>query len=109
MAGRVQSRHGHRAMFPAHRGPALTPGTRRNTFFARRGAPVHAGPPVAAGSSGRFEIQSELDILTSNILGSESSTTLVERETASPRAAHSVTRRKPHPVVKDGRTPLGEG
>ncbi|HEX5257098.1 MAG TPA: hypothetical protein VFW69_25105, partial [Mycobacterium sp.] len=50
-----------------------------HTFFARRRAPVHAGPPVAAGSSGRFEIQSELDILTCNILGSESSTTLVER------------------------------
>jgi hypothetical protein len=67
-------------MSSAHQGPASTPDAHGHTVFARRGAPVHAGPPVAAGSSGRFEIQPELAILTSNILGSESSTTLVERE-----------------------------
>src|SRR5689334_18432252 len=109
MVSRVQSRHGRRAMFTAHRCPEGTPGIRPHIFFARRCAAVHAGSPVAAGSSGRFEIQSELAILTSNILGSESGTTLVERETASPRAAKSVTRRESHPAVKDGRTSLGEG
>jgi hypothetical protein len=49
---------------------------------------------------GRFEIPPELAILTSDILGSESSTTLVEKpalveETTRPlRAATSVTRRQ---------------
>jgi hypothetical protein len=42
---------------------------------------VEAGLPLDAGSIGRFEILPELAILTSDILGSDSSTTLVEKST----------------------------
>jgi hypothetical protein len=38
-----------------------------------------AVPLITAGSIGRFEILPELAILTSDILGPESSTTLVEK------------------------------
>jgi hypothetical protein len=65
-------------------------------------ARVDAVALVEAGSIGRFEILPELAILTSDILGSDSSTTLVEKRPKSVRAATSVTRRKPHPAVKDG-------
>jgi hypothetical protein len=51
---------------------------------------------------GRFEIGSELAILTSDILGSDSSTKLVEKVSRPARAATSVTRREPHPAAKDG-------
>src|SRR6185437_9037897 len=108
MASRVQSRHGPWGTSAANPCPASSPGAPRRNLPVRDAAHVQAGRPVAAGNSGRFEIQSELAILTSNILGSESSTTLVERNTASPRAANPVNRREPHPAGQDGQT-LGKG
>jgi hypothetical protein len=79
---------------------------------AYSGVQVEAGPLVDAGSIGRFEILPELAILTSEILGSDSSTTLVEKSTRPIRAATSVTRRgrsaRPHPSVTNGHLP-GKG
>jgi hypothetical protein len=51
--------------------------------------------------NGRFEILPELAILTSDILGSDSGTALVEKPTRPRHAATSVTRRSagPHPAV----------
>jgi hypothetical protein len=58
--------------------------------------------------SERFEILPELAILTSNILGFYSSTTLMEKTPTSFRAATSVTRPRPH-SGGEGRPTLGEG
>jgi hypothetical protein len=84
MLSRVQSRHGWRAL----------------SRPLGHGVPhVEADPPVATGGIGRFEILPELAILTSDILGSDSSTTQVDKVPASHRAATSVSR---HPAVEDG-------
>jgi hypothetical protein len=52
--------------------------------------------PSPDGTRGRFEILSELAILTSDILGSESSTTQVDNTTPVAETA------RPHPAVIDG-------
>lgn len=70
MVSRVQSRHRWRA---SPRGPGVPH--------------VDADPPTATGSIGRFEILQDLDILTSDILGSDSNTN------TSLRAVTSVTQR----------------
>jgi hypothetical protein len=106
MAG-VQSRHGRRARRTRRRCLACASGAPRQVFCGHGVAHVECGPPVEAGSIGRFEILSELAILTSDILGSESSTTLVEKRRHRfvqqiPRLGESRTRRL------DGQT-LGEG
>jgi hypothetical protein len=105
----VQSRHGRRARcIQLNR----TSGVHR--ACRRAGLPRRArAKPFPFGKSGVsdvFEILPELAILTSDILGPESSTTLVEKSALVEKSQKSlpVTRRQPRPAVKDGQN-LGEG
>jgi hypothetical protein len=105
MPSRVQSRHGRRAGYGSGSARSRHHRTDQPTALKQGPAQAETDLPVAHPKIGRFEIFPELAILTSDILGSESSTTLVEQGPVSFRAAASVT---VHPVVEDGHM-SGEG